>query len=924
MTSLIYQTGLGGSADPQWESFISNEEDHIAELVAQRVPHTPYPSPPTDEYLFKRIIHVIWFGHLNWSSGPGYPLQTKFETTRQAVEEGYHDVILLVFALLQRWRDTPHDQVKNFTQEHLHRNLYTYASRLFIKQEPHSLEKLKEGRFRLICSVSMVMSIAEKVIFGLQVDKEIDSAAETDACIGLGLTDDDIAIMYSKVQRFREKYDSSAISDDNSGFDVRTGAQPLRIANRVWILVTESTGTQWENLISNCNHCIVNSYFTCSNGLMYTTIVKNVITKSGRFITGSGNCKIRAILRFSLNLCVEHFYNVKPGPIFLMTMGDDCVESPINKSKSEDKEFLIHAYSRLGFKLTDVRNCPPGSEIDFCSTVMGNGFHYPTSWPRTLYRLIAKPFDEEFYRQWLDEMRGLSYDEAPINLEHLVAFLEWVGWLEGDLIEGPDIERIPQIGLVHIDSKLIHCVNPSPKNMSAPAAATSGALVTTSSAAKKRRRQRRAKGKSNSGPRPQMNARTLQNARIAQNTVGSMNQGPRPNERTTRNNGTGKNFLELFTKEDEHTLAYLETVTNPFIEKPAGAPLGMGSFALATDKFQVVLEGDSYAGTNGVAYVTVDQDGWNESANGAAPAYQYASYAGGTQGYPVFSSLNSTTGAATFPSAGTAIGAIHTGTQLPQIEAAWNAQTRVRLVSCGLEVFSDSASLTASGKIMLCSTVLPYEGTVGKGGLQGASFAQISATPAKLMEKIEANLGNWPSGKVLRGFAIPSQAAAFEMNSMPASGVAVAEYPALGAIAIGMATGQSFSWRVVFNYEAMPDFSLRTNNAEQQVVNVGLQRVNNTIARIKPAAVTGGSAAEVSSRPVAYSALVDEIAGREPARANNMHQMITRPAFAAPMGFLPAAKNALSLVANSGILKNVPVVGGLLDTAAKWFFGQKK
>lgn len=400
--------------------------------------------------------------------------------------------------------------------------------------------------------------------------------------------------------------------------------------------------------------------------------------------------------------------------------------------------------------------------------------------------------------------------------------------------------------------------------------------------------------------------------------------GERPN-RPNQNEGLNT-FREIFTKEDEHVLAYLETVTDPFAKKNAGVPVGLGAFALETDKFQVILEGDAYAGGGGVAVVTVDCDGWAESANGAAPAYQFASYNGGAQGNPVFYSAKGNTNANTtgFPANGTVpSGTTYVGQPLPSpIEPAWNAQTRVRLVSAGLEIFSDASQNNATGKVMVCSSVLPYEATVGKGGIQGATFAQISSTPQKLIERAEAPLAGWKSGHVMRAFAIPSQAAAFEMNSMPAAGLLNVAYPILGAIGIGMADGQSFSWRVVFNYEAMADFSLKTNTVEREVVDVGSQRVSNSLRGLKPHTVTPPApAAKIAARPLSMAAALQDMGGRDPMRANKILEMVARPAAIQSNGFLTSASNALGKIANSGLLKKVPVVGGLLDGIGKFFWG---
>jgi len=384
--------------------------------------------------------------------------------------------------------------------------------------------------------------------------------------------------------------------------------------------------------------------------------------------------------------------------------------------------------------------------------------------------------------------------------------------------------------------------------------------------------------------------------------------------------GTSKQQLEdAFTKQDEAVLAYLEGVTNPWTDAQVRVPLVVGGFALETDTFQMVYEGEAVAGTNGIAYVVCGASGWVPTGNSGLPAEQFESYNGGTQGNPIFASANSAAGATGFPSNGTVASAIHVATPSRLVEAAWNGSSRVRVASVGLEVFSDAATQNAAGKIMICSTVRPEEtSTPSTGGISGNTFGQIVTTPRKELERAEMPLAGWQSGQVLRAYGVPAEPTCFEMNQMPAAGTTGAPFGIIGAIAQGMVAGQSFAWRAVYNYEAITEVSNKTSTDGAKVVHAGLDRITNAVPNVKAFAAVGGPAPAITALPIATHALANEMVLTRPSHANALIEMGKRPALAAQHPSISdKAKSILNKVADSGWLAKVPFVGTIADAVAK-------
>jgi len=326
-----------------------------------------------------------------------------------------------------------------------------------------------------------------------------------------------------------------------------------------------------------------------------------------------------------------------------------------------------------------------------------------------------------------------------------------------------------------------------------------------------------------------------------------------------------QNLIDVFTKQDESLVGYLESVTNPWSEGAGRVPLIVGGFVLQTDTFQTVYEGEAFAGAAGVAMVSCDASGWVENANTGAPAFQYESYAAGVQGSPIFSSSIGTI-ATSFPTTSSFAGVNFTPTNSRVVDPAWNTLTRMRVVSMGLEVWSSASQNLASGKILIASTVLPNE-LAGNGAIAGCSYNQLVSTPQRLIERSEAPLGNWATGVVLRAFAIPSVPVCFELNQLPATGATLYGAPMLGAIAQGMTSGQSFSWRVTYNFEACADVSNKTSVELPRTIHAGIDRVAGALPHIKPYSAMVGNTATLNRMPVAAHALVQQMSETRPSHA---------------------------------------------------------
>lgn len=100
---------------------------------------------------------------IEWDSSPGYPWCIQYTTNRQLfkVVDGQVCPVQsdMVWQIVQaRLEDRGHDPI-----------------RLFIKPEPHSQKKVREGRFRLISSVSIIDQLIDQMLFGSFNNRLIDT-----------------------------------------------------------------------------------------------------------------------------------------------------------------------------------------------------------------------------------------------------------------------------------------------------------------------------------------------------------------------------------------------------------------------------------------------------------------------------------------------------------------------------------------------------------------------------------------------------------------------------------------------------------------------------------------------------------------------------------------------------------------------------
>lgn len=185
--------------------------------------------------------------------------------------------------------------------------------RVFVKNEPHSVTKLTDGRYRLIMSVSIVDQLVERVLCSEQNGLEIADYDRLPVKPGMGFSDDKVDAMGSYFDSFK-----TLVSSDVSGWDWSVSGDELRFdaLRRISASGVPMDSAYAKALLARAT-CLGRSVIAFSDGSLVAQR-RDGVQKSGSYNTSSGNSWIRvAAARYA-------------GAARVAAMGDDCVDDGTN------------------------------------------------------------------------------------------------------------------------------------------------------------------------------------------------------------------------------------------------------------------------------------------------------------------------------------------------------------------------------------------------------------------------------------------------------------------------------------------------------------------------------------------------------------------------------------------------------------------
>lgn len=253
---------------------------------------------------FERVVQ-----ELDWNSSPGYPWCLQSTTNRIffEVEDGRPSPLALqkVWMLVQEKLETRESD----------------PIRLFIKPEAHSQKKLREGRYRLISSVSVVDQIIDQMLFGEFNEQLI--LTHPYHPIKTGWT--------ALLGGWKQVPLKGMVCADKTSWDWTVRGWLLQATLRIRSLLCLNLTEQWIELASWRYQCLFGEgcHMVTSGGLHLYQNEPGVM-KSGCVVTIADN----SIMQCLLHCLVSRALDIEPGLIWCM--GDDTMQE---SSDSDDKYF---------------------------------------------------------------------------------------------------------------------------------------------------------------------------------------------------------------------------------------------------------------------------------------------------------------------------------------------------------------------------------------------------------------------------------------------------------------------------------------------------------------------------------------------------------------------------------------------------------
>jgi hypothetical protein len=344
----------------------------------------------------------------NADGSPGFPYMSLATKNKDLFEKHGEFILDAIVSRALKLADFTFEQVSKMSAEERVLNHLCDPVRVFVKQEPHKLTKLADGKVRLIASVSIVDQGVERLFNSVLNKTEIANWRTIPSKAGMGLTDEDMEFLYDDVMRGTN---NQPVKSDMTGFDWTVNAWLLDADTKIRMNLMSLTSKAASKLplkraLRNFADCMQCSVLSLSNGVMYVLPFKGV-QKSGRYNTTSTNSRCRTI--------AAHLVGAK----YNVAMGDDCVEDYC--------EGALAKYKAMGLKPKFYEKMD--SSFSFCSMEFLPGHVFkPENYAKGLFNLLEfvpsvhSPLQSRF-QQFRQDFRHMPEFVSAVD-----RLLKQVGW----------------------------------------------------------------------------------------------------------------------------------------------------------------------------------------------------------------------------------------------------------------------------------------------------------------------------------------------------------------------------------------------------------------------------------------------------------------------------------------------------------------
>jgi hypothetical protein len=266
--------------------------------------------------------------------------------------------------------------------------------RPIVKNEPHQIAKMVEGRYRLVICVSVVDELIDRLLFTTHNVKMVQSYAQSYSAIGIGFDDEKTEILRDNV-RGRIAQNGVTASSDVKHWEYLCQEEDWVEHAEVTIACTINSTPMYEHLVRVRCAILARGTYVLEDGEMFDQEEPGV-NKSGGYQTARFNTIARARKSRMIGSATQ------------MCAGDDCVERPVS--------FAVEKYAKLGVIVKDYE--VSSEKFDFCSH---DYFESGPPVPKKMAKAVVKFMSGEISMDKIEQF-VFEYQHAP-KLEETVAVL---------------------------------------------------------------------------------------------------------------------------------------------------------------------------------------------------------------------------------------------------------------------------------------------------------------------------------------------------------------------------------------------------------------------------------------------------------------------------------------------------------------------
>lgn len=289
-------------------------------------------------------------------ASPGVPLcrvALRNDQLFSYLGERFNDMVLNRLELLI---STGLDNIGAMTRRECIERGFMDPVRVFVKNEPHKLEKITSGKIRLIMSVSIVDKMIEMLLSRFSCKANIANWKNIPSKPGIGFDSDDNYHMVADMHRILAT--TRMCGSDVKGFDFSVRDWQLKDCAEMSIKLTKSRGevdatATWAHVMRAKALLQCKPVFQFSDGELVAPTYEGIVC-SGCYRTSDGNSIMRVRLADLL------------GAHEAMAAGDDCLEQEIDDAFGK---YLEYGYRLKAYDSINDSGSPANPErtFEFCS-----------------------------------------------------------------------------------------------------------------------------------------------------------------------------------------------------------------------------------------------------------------------------------------------------------------------------------------------------------------------------------------------------------------------------------------------------------------------------------------------------------------------------------------------------------------------------